>query len=95
MTNHQSRSDSRTVSRIMRISRPNSPTGRTEVVVLTADKNFDAQARQTFGASDQIALRVASGALSALGDNFEVAGRRWRWSTSMRVARKRWRRSIN
>jgi pilus assembly protein CpaE len=58
----------------MRISRPNNPTGRTEVVVLTADKNFETQARQTFGASDQITLRVASGALSALGDNFEVAG---------------------
>src|SRR5262249_44798481 len=67
-------SDFRTLSRIMRISSPNSPTGRTEVVVLTADKNFEAQARQTFGASDQITLRVASGALSALGDNFEVAG---------------------
>jgi len=46
----------------------------TEVIVLTADAAFETQARQTFGASDQIALRVVAGTLSALEADFEVAG---------------------
>src|SRR5712692_6060504 len=58
----------------MRIGRANSPAGRTHVVVLTADAGFETQARQTFGASDQIALRVVSGTLSTIDADFEVAG---------------------
>src|SRR5947209_9762416 len=59
---------------VMRMGRTNSSARATQVVVLTADKDFEAQARQTFGASDQIGLRVASGTLSAVDANFEVAG---------------------
>ena len=40
----------------MRMSRSSSSAAKTEVVVLTADKSFEAQARETFGASDQIVL---------------------------------------
>ena len=58
----------------MRIGRPNSPADKTQVVVLTADAGFERQARQTFGASDQIALRVVSGALSAVDAGLDVAG---------------------
>ena len=57
--------NSRELSGCMRIGRPNSAAGKTQVVVLTADAGFEEQARQTFGASDQIALRVVSGTLSA------------------------------
>jgi pilus assembly protein CpaE len=58
----------------MRNGRPDSPTGKTEVVVLTADAAFETQARATFGASDRIALRVMSGTLAALAADLEVAG---------------------
>src|SRR5271165_2945161 len=58
----------------MRTSRPASPAGKTQVVVLTADAGFEAQSRQTFGASDQIALRVMPGTLSAIDADFDVAG---------------------
>src|SRR5947209_893366 len=54
----------------MKIGRAN----KTEVVVLTADLDFASQARQTFGASEQITLRVVSGALSLLEGSFEPAG---------------------
>jgi pilus assembly protein CpaE len=58
----------------MPISRPSSPAGATQVFVLTADNDLEAQVRQTFGASDQIALRVVSGALSAIAGEFDVTG---------------------
>jgi len=58
----------------MRIGRSTSPAGKTQVVVLTADSDFERQARATFGASDQIALRVASGSLAALDRSFDVEG---------------------
>src|SRR5216683_2783096 len=58
----------------MRIGRSTSPAGKTQVVVLTADSDFERQARATFGASDQIALRVASGSLAALNGSFDVEG---------------------
>ena len=50
----------------MRSGRPDNPTDKTEVIVLTADAVFEAQARATFGASDQIVLRVISGTLVAV-----------------------------
>ncbi|HEY7243280.1 MAG TPA: response regulator receiver protein [Xanthobacteraceae bacterium] len=56
------------------MGRPNSSAGKTEVVVLTADKSFETQVRETFGASDQILLRVVSGALSGLETDLDVTG---------------------
>ena len=58
----------------MKIDRPDGPVGKTQVVVLTGDAAFEAQSRQTFGASDQIALRIVASTLSAAGADFEVAG---------------------
>jgi pilus assembly protein CpaE len=58
----------------MKIGGANSPMNKTEVVVLTADLEFASQARQTFGASEQITLRLVSGALSLLEGSFETAG---------------------
>jgi pilus assembly protein CpaE len=58
----------------MKIGRANSPMGKTEVVVLTADGDFASQARQIFGASEQVALRPVSGTLSLLEGSFEPAG---------------------
>ena len=58
----------------MRMSRSSSSAAKTEVVVLTADKSFESQARETFGASDQIVLRVVSGALSGLETELDMAG---------------------
>jgi pilus assembly protein CpaE len=57
----------------MRIGRSSSPAGKTQVVVLTADAGFEEQARLTFGASDQIALTIMSGTLSALAGNLDLA----------------------
>ena len=58
----------------MRMGRPNSPVSKTQVVVLTADAGFEEQVRATFGASDQIALRLVSGTLSAVDGGFDVEG---------------------
>jgi pilus assembly protein CpaE len=58
----------------MRIGRSNSPASKTQVVVLTADSAFEEQARTTFGASDQIMLRVVSGTLAAIDSEFDVEG---------------------
>ena len=58
----------------MKIDQPNTTTKKTQVVVLTADAGFAEQARQTFGASDQIELRVVSGLLAAIDGSFEVVG---------------------
>src|SRR5262249_61246426 len=58
----------------MRIGRSNNPTGKTQVVVLTADTEFADQVRQTFGATDQIVLRLVSGTLTALGGEFDLDG---------------------
>jgi pilus assembly protein CpaE len=58
----------------MRIGRSKSPAKKTQVVVLTADAAFEEQARLTFGASEQIELRVVSGSLAAIDEGFEVAG---------------------
>jgi pilus assembly protein CpaE len=52
----------------MRIGRSNNDANSTtQVVVLTADAGFEEQVRQTFGASDQIALRVVPGTLATVG----------------------------
>jgi pilus assembly protein CpaE len=58
----------------MRIGRSSSPAKKTQVVVLTADTGFEEQARLTFGASEQIELRVVVGSLSAVGGSFAVEG---------------------
>jgi len=58
----------------MKMGRPNSAASKTQVVVLTADAGFEEQARQTFGASDQIALRVVSGTLATVDGDFDVEG---------------------
>jgi pilus assembly protein CpaE len=58
----------------MRIGRSTSAAGKTQVVVLTADSGFEAQARRTFGASDQIVLRMVSGSLAAVNGEFDLAG---------------------
>jgi pilus assembly protein CpaE len=58
----------------MKIGRSNSPASKTQVVVLTADSAFEEQARTTFGASDQIMLRVVSGTLAAVDGEFDLEG---------------------
>src|SRR5262245_65575552 len=57
----------------MRIGRPGSAAGKTQVVVLTADAAFAEQARTTFGASQQIALSVVSGSIDLAGDTLLLA----------------------
>src|SRR6267154_1110792 len=58
----------------MRTGRSHSPASNTQVVVLTADSAFEEQARATFGASDQIVLRVVSGTLAAIDGDFDMEG---------------------
>jgi hypothetical protein len=58
----------------MKIGRNKSAAGKTQVVVLTADPDFDAQVRETFGASDQIVLRVVSGSLAGIDSAFDPEG---------------------
>jgi pilus assembly protein CpaE len=48
-------------------------TGKTQVVVLTADPPFEAQVRQTFGASGQIALQLVASKVSALDPAFDLS----------------------
>ena len=43
----------------MKMGRASNAAGLTQVVVVTADPAFEASVRATFGASEQIALRVA------------------------------------
>ena len=58
----------------MRIGRSKSPTGKTQVLVLTADAAFEEQTRATFGTSDQIGLKVVAGTLAAADDQLDLAG---------------------
>jgi pilus assembly protein CpaE len=58
----------------MRIGRSNGTTSKTQVVVLTADAGFGEQARSTFGASDQIGLKIVAGTLAAGGDQLDLDG---------------------
>jgi len=48
----------------MRIGRSVTPGVQARVVVITADEGFEAQVRETFGASDQVGLDVIKGRLS-------------------------------
>ena len=60
---------------MMRIGRSNSAAAnKTQVVVLTADAGFEDQVRQTFGASEQIALTVVSGTLAAAEGQLNIDG---------------------
>jgi pilus assembly protein CpaE len=56
----------------MAIGRTRNATNKTQVVVLTADPAFGEQANSTFGASDQIELRLVSGNLATIGDEFSI-----------------------
>jgi pilus assembly protein CpaE len=56
----------------MRIGRPGSAAGKTQVVVLTADAAFEAEARASFGASQQIGLTAVSGTIDAAGDDLAL-----------------------
>lgn len=47
----------------MKIGRSNSPAGKTQIAVLTSDASFEELARTTFGASEQIALKLISGTI--------------------------------
>lgn len=58
----------------MAIGRNKNSANKTQVVVLTADPAFEEQVRSTFGASQQIALQLASGTLATVGDGFNVDG---------------------
>lgn len=58
----------------MRIGRSNSAASKTQVVVLTVDAGFEEQARATFGASDQVALHLVPGTLSAVEGRFDLVG---------------------
>ena len=59
---------------VMRIGRSSHPAGKTRVVVLTADPGFEEQARQTFGASDQIVLKVVPGTLTQMDGDLDLDG---------------------
>jgi pilus assembly protein CpaE len=59
----------------MNIGRTSSDAGRsTQVLVVTADSDFEELVRATFGASDQIALRVIAGALAAVAGEIDARG---------------------
>jgi pilus assembly protein CpaE len=58
----------------MRLGRSNPAASKTQVVVLTADAEFETQAQQTFGASDQIVLRAVSGSLATIEGELDLAG---------------------
>ena len=56
----------------MKIARTNNAAGLTQVVVVTADSGFEQLVRTTFGASEQIALRVIAGALAAVEGDIDA-----------------------
>jgi pilus assembly protein CpaE len=56
----------------MKIGRTSSEAGGTRVVVVTADPGFEELARSTFGASEQIALRVISGTLASVDGDIDA-----------------------
>ena len=58
----------------MRTGQSNGSTSKTQIVVLTADAGFGEQARATFGASDQIELKVVPGSLAASEDQLDLEG---------------------
>jgi len=56
----------------MKMARTNSEAGLTQVVVVTADPAFEELVRATFGASEQIALRVISGTLASVDGDIDA-----------------------
>ena len=54
------------------MGRASSEAGLTQVVVVTADPAFEESVRATFGASEQIALRVVSGTLAAVEGDIDA-----------------------
>jgi len=56
----------------MKIAGTNNKAGLTQVVVVTADSGFEALVKATFGASDQIALRVIAGELAAVEGDIDA-----------------------
>jgi pilus assembly protein CpaE len=56
----------------MKIARTNNAADLTQVVVVTADSGFEQLVRTTFGASEQIALRVIAGALAAVEGDIDA-----------------------
>jgi pilus assembly protein CpaE len=56
----------------MTVGRPNSEDGQTRVVVVTPDSGFEALVRSTFGASEQISLRVISGTLASVDGDIDA-----------------------
>jgi pilus assembly protein CpaE len=56
----------------MKMGRASSEAGLTQVVVVTADPAFEESVRATFGASEQIALRVVSGTLAAVEGDIDA-----------------------
>jgi pilus assembly protein CpaE len=55
------------------MNRATSAANKTGVAVLTADADFEQSARETFGTSAQIDLRVVSGSVAEFGDRFDVS----------------------
>jgi pilus assembly protein CpaE len=58
----------------MRLPRKSSAADKTQVVVLTADQAFEAEVRETFSASQQVALQVVSGTLAEMEAAFKPEG---------------------
>src|SRR5450631_32871 len=56
----------------MKVGRTNSEDGQTRVVVVTPDAGFEALVRATFGASEQISLRVISGTLASVDGDIDA-----------------------
>ncbi|MES1155365.1 MAG: hypothetical protein ABUL48_02935, partial [Pseudorhodoplanes sp.] len=56
------------------MTRPSPVAGKTCVVVLTADAEFEKMVRSTFSASPQIDLRVLSATVAGAGDKIDVTG---------------------
>jgi len=55
----------------MSMNRAAGEASKTGVAVLTADAAFEQSARETFGTSEQIELRVVSGSVTDFGDRFD------------------------
>lgn len=58
----------------MRMSRPAPSSGKTRVVVLTADAHFEQMVRQTFGASPQVDLNLHLATVTGAGDRIDLEG---------------------
>lgn len=58
----------------MRLGRTSFDDGKTHVVLLTADSDFEQSVRATFGASQQIDLHVLASTIAAAGDKIDAQG---------------------